>query len=234
MIQSDPSLDEQELKGELQREYLMRFGPIGQFRNAVWVVLTTAFFQKLIPPDSTVLDLGCGWGEFINHIRAGTKYGMDLNPEGHQRLAGDVEFLNQDCSKPWALPDSSLDCVFTSNFFEHLRTKDDLRRTVQEAHRCLKPGGQLICMGPNVRYLAGEYWDFWDHYLPLTERSLAELLELSNFRVERCLPKFLPYKMVRRRPLPIALVRLYLRFPPAWWLLGKQFLVIAGATKDHS
>ena len=133
----------------------------------------------------------------------------------------------QDCSKTWPLADASLDCVFTSNFFEHLRTKDDLRRTMMEIRRCLRPGGQLICMGPNVKFLAGEYWDFWDHYLPLTELSLKELLELLDFRVERCVPRFLPYVMVRRSPVPLILVRLFLRLPWLWWTMGKQFLVVA-------
>ena len=49
--------------------------------------------------DSTIIDVGCGWGEFINNISAQVKYGMDLNPEGNNRLNSDVIFLNQDCSK---------------------------------------------------------------------------------------------------------------------------------------
>jgi hypothetical protein len=46
-------------------------------------------------------------------------------------------------------------------------------------------------MGSNIKYLPEMYWDFWDHYLPLTERSLQEVLELVGFKVERCIPKFL-------------------------------------------
>ncbi len=143
-------MDEQRIKTELQKEYAMRFGVQQEYRDAVWKILTAEFFQKMIPPDSTVLDLGCGWGEFINNIRADKKYGMDLNPEGRTRLASDVQFLEQDCSKPWQVADSSLDCVFTSNLFEHLRHKDALRDTLAEAHRCLKPGGRIICLGPNI------------------------------------------------------------------------------------
>ncbi|MBV9126585.1 MAG: class I SAM-dependent methyltransferase [Verrucomicrobia bacterium] len=220
-------VSEQEFKDELQREYALRFSAQQDYRNAVWRVLTADFFQKFIAPADTVLDLGCGWGEFINHIRAGCKYGMDLNPDGRTRLAAEVTFLEQDCSQLWPLADASLDCVFTSNFFEHLRGKDDLRRTVVQIRRCLRPGGRLLCLGPNVKYLAGEYWDFWDHYLPLTELSLRELLELHDFQVEKCVPRFLPYVMVRRRPVPLALVRLFLKLPFLWWTIGKQFFVVA-------
>ena len=218
---------DRETKGDLQREYARRFANQAQDRDDVWKVLTADFFQRLISPDATVLDLGCGWGEFVNNIAAAKKYGMDLNPESRDRLASDVELLEQDASREWPLTANCLDCVFTSNFFEHLRTKDDLRRTVEQIYRCLRPGGQLICIGPNIRCVPGSYWDFWDHYLPLTERSLGGMLELLGFQIERRVARFLPYQMSGRRPAPLPLVRLYLRLPFVWPIVGRQFLVIA-------
>ena len=219
--------EDKTLKSELQRQYERRFAKQHSYRNDVWKILVTEYFQKFISEDAILLDLGCGWGEFINNIEAKKKFGMDLNPEGKNRLGASVEFLEQDCSNEWPLPSNSLDCVFTSNFFEHLRSKDDLRRTLTQIYRCLRPGGRLICLGPNIRYLAGAYWDFWDHYLPLTERSLEEGLELLGFRVERSLSRFLPYTMTGGRSVPLPLVRLYLRLPLAWRFFGKQFLVIS-------
>ena len=220
-------MNEEQFKTELEREYSLRFSARQKYRNEVWQLLTAEFFQRYIPPASTVLDLGCGWGEFINNIRAAKKYGMDLNPEGRQRLLPEVEFLEQDCSKTWGVPDHSLDFVFTSNFFEHLRSKDDLRLTLGEAHRCLKPGGSIICLGPNLRYLGGKYWDFWDHYLALTDLSVQEVLELLHFRVIENIPRFLPYTMARGSQPPLALLRLFLKLPSLWWTIGRQFLVIA-------
>src|SRR4030095_11669963 len=83
----------------------------------------------------------------------------------------------------------------TSNFLEHLPDKDALRRTLQEALRCLKDRGRIICLGPNIRFLHGAYWDFWDHFLPLTDRSMIEILTLTGFTVERVEPRFLPYSL---------------------------------------
>jgi SAM-dependent methyltransferase len=154
---------------------------------------------------------------------------MDLNPESRQKLAPNIHFIAQDCSDEWPLGDCSLDVVFSSNFFEHLREKGDLRRTLNQVHPCRKPGGRLICMGPNIKYLPGKYWDFWDHYLPLTEQSLGEVLELVGFEVESCIARFVPYQMVRRKPAPLLLVRLYLKLPWTWHFFGQQFLVIARA-----
>ena len=205
----------------------MRFEQSASYRIKVWEILTQEFFSAWIPATSTVLDLGCGWGEFINQIVAQKKYGMDLNPASPGKLSRDVTFLGQDCSEPWQLPDSHLDVVFTSNFFEHLPSKETLQRTLAEAFRCLKPNGRLICLGPNIKFLPGEYWDFWDHFLPLTELSLQEGLELTGFSVERKWPRFLPYSMSQGFTPPLVFLRLYLRLRFIWPILGKQFLVLA-------
>ena len=212
---------------ELQRIYENRFTSMLGYRNQVWQTLTSAYFQQFVRPTDTVLDLGCGYGEFVNHIRCAKKYGMDLNRRSPEFLAKDVTFLAQDCSTRWNLPDASLDVVFTSNFFEHLPDKKALRDTLLEAHRCLKPGGKVIALGPNIKYVQGAYWDFWDHFLCLTEMSLGEALENNGYRVVLSHDRFLPYSMVNQPRYPIGVLRLYLALPMLWSLFGKQFLVVA-------
>jgi len=212
---------------ELQKLYETRFAGMKEYRAKVWRVLTD-YFAQWVPGGAAVLDLGCGHCEFINSVQAGARFGMDLNPDTvHQAVSG-VQILAQNCAQPWALPDDSLDVVFTSNFFEHLSTKSDLRDTLKQALRCLRPGGRIIALGPNIRYLPGEYWDFYDHYLPLTELSLAEVMTECGFTVEEQIPRFLPYTMSRPgSQRPVWLLSLYLKLPFAWPLFGKQFLVVA-------
>jgi len=154
---------------------------------------------------------------------------MDLNPAGRERVGPDVRFLEQDCSEPWPLKEAALDVVFTSNFLEHLPDKAAVARTLAEARRCLRPGGRLICLGPNVRFVPGAYWDFWDHNVPLTDQSLGEAMRLAGFEIERSLDRFLPYTMSQGRHPPVAMLRLYLRLPWAWRWFGKQFLVVGRA-----
>jgi SAM-dependent methyltransferase len=117
--------------------------------------------------------------------------------------------------------------VFTSNFFEHLPSKESLRRTLDEAFRCLKSGGRIICLGPNIKYLPGRYWDFWDHRLALTELSLKEGLELAGFRVDWLRAKFLPYSMSQGLTPPLVMLRLFLKLPILWRIFGEQFLILA-------
>jgi SAM-dependent methyltransferase len=214
--------------GELDATYSRRFNAHLAYRNLVWSVLAVRYFSRLIAPGSTVLDLGCGYGEFINNIVCKRKYGIDLNARAGEYLAAGVEFFAQDCSQPWPLPDGCLDVVFTSNFFEHLPSKQAFSDTLRQAWRCLRPGGHLYAMGPNIRFIGGAYWDFWDHHLAFTDVSMAEALEVHGFEVERAIDRFLPYTMVNRRRAPAVLLSLYLKFPLAWKIFGKQFMVCAG------
>lgn len=211
----------------LKAQYNLRFAANEAYRQQVWKILCTDYFSKSIETDSArVLDVGAGWGEFINNIEAGEKFAMDLNPETMERLSTGIRFLHQDCSQPWDIESGYLDLVFTSNFLEHLNDKASIERTVAEAYRCLKDGGLLICMGPNIKAVPGAYWDFWDHQIPLTDLSCAELLRMKGFAIERCIGRFIPYSMSTNFNPPLFLMKIYLRFPFLWPLFGKQFLVI--------
>jgi len=215
------------IASDLQRIYEKRFATTKAYRNRVWKVLMRSFFQRYIPSDHTVLDLGCGYGEFINNVQCAKKYAMDLNPDTAQHLNTDVQLIQQDCSKPWQLPEQTLDTVFTSNFFEHLPNKDALSRTLAQVARALRSGGQLIAMGPNIRVLHGSYWDFWDHHIALTDRSLAEVMRLHGFQFREIHPQFLPYTLVGTPQYPLWTLKLYLRLPMFWRFFGGQFLIIA-------
>ena len=214
-------------QSELARVYEQRFGPLQEYRRRVWETLVRHFFQSLVPETGKVLDLGCGYGEFINAIRAREKAGMDMNEDSGRRLRPEVRFIQQDCAQAWPFGAGELDLVFSSNFFEHLPDKAMLGRTLEEAFRCLKPAGRLIAVGPNIRFTRGSYWDFWDHYLPLTERSLCEGLRVRGFQIERCHARFLPYRMTAGPQYPMWVVAAYVRVPLLWKLAGQQFLVIA-------
>src|ERR1700745_1569146 len=68
---------------DLQQIYRARFAQRAAYRQEVWAVLSR-FFSQWIAPDSAVLDLGCGWCEFINSAACRLKLGMDLNPDARR------------------------------------------------------------------------------------------------------------------------------------------------------
>jgi hypothetical protein len=67
---------------ELERIYARRFEAEAAYRVKIWKTLVNDFFSTYIAADAAVLDLGCGYGQFINNIGAHQKYAMDLNSGG--------------------------------------------------------------------------------------------------------------------------------------------------------
>ena len=212
----------------LSRLYALRFNPNEQERKyRVWGVLCRSFFQRYIKPDDTVLDLGAGYCEFINQIVCGRRIAQDLSEDVRLHAAPGVEIVQGTGTELGALATGTVDVVFASNVFEHLLTKQDLLRMLAELRRVLRPGGRLLILQPNIRYAGGKYWDFFDHHLPLTERSLVEALELAGLTPVEVRPRFLPFTTKSALPQHPLLVWLYLRVPAAHRLLGQQSWVVA-------
>jgi ubiquinone/menaquinone biosynthesis C-methylase UbiE len=211
----------------LQEEYQKRFEENAQYRDRVWKILCRDFLSRYVNDTFTILDLGAGWGEFSRNIKARKKFAMDLNPDCGKRVHGHAEFIQQDCSVEWLLQSETLDVVFTSNFLEHLPNKAAIDSALAEAFRCLKKGGAIICIGPNIRFVPGVYWDYWDHHVPLSDRSMAEALDLRGFSIKEVVPRFLPYTMSGGTNPPLLAVKAYVRMPWVWPIFGKQFLVVA-------
>lgn len=212
---------------DLQKLYRQRFGHNLEARSALWSVLVRDFFQAWIKRSDTVVDLGCGYGEFLNHVKAARRIGVDLNPDSGNLLEQGIEFYHCRADDLSALEEESVDVVFTSNVLEHLQSKAEVDRTIAEVRRVLKPGGHFIALGPNIRFVAGEYWDFWDHMVPISDRSLIEVLGIHQFKILDTHDRFLPYSTYSPLPQAPFLVQLYLRSRSAWPLFGKQFLIRA-------
>ncbi len=213
----------------LSHIYESRFSDLELRAKAdLWQILCDDFFQQYVPEDGTVLDLGAGSCEFINAIRARKRIAVDLNPDCVKYAHSDVTVHTTSSTNLSEVASGSLDTVFTSNFFEHLPSREALLETLAESRRVLNENGRIVILMPNIRNLPGSYWDYLDHTLPLTQYSLSEALELSGFQPTRVVPRFLPYTVKNRALPPKPLfVRTYLKLPIAWKLLGKQMLVIA-------
>jgi len=197
-------------------------------KNTMWRAICDAYMQDAIGHDKVVLDLASGYGEFSRNIEASKKIAIDLNPDAGSYLDPDVEFHNVAADTFTASTGEGVaDVVFTSNFLEHLPNKTVCDAVLAEVLKVLRPGGRFVIMGPNIRYLASEYWDFYDHYLPLSHLSLEEGLQQSGFEIEKVIPRFLPYTTKSALPTHPFLIKAYLKMPIFWPLLGKQFLVTA-------
>jgi hypothetical protein len=208
-----------------QRLYEYRFRNVAQGRrNDVWNELARLMYDLLGHPQR-VLDPAAGRCEFINAIPAPERWAVDA--VAYQEGVADpgIRLIVSEIMAA-ELPAEYFEGVFVSNFLEHLISQDDVASFLEKMHDCIAPGGHIAIMGPNFRHCAREYFDFADHTVILTERGVEEHLFAAGFDIVSVHPRFLPYTFTGRIPSHPALVRAYLRFPLAWRLLGKQFLVI--------
>ena len=213
---------------ELEKLYRHRFEEDElPAKRAIWKVLCEEFFSSHVRPQDVVVDIGAGYCEFINQIKAARRIAVDLNPRVDEFAAPGVEVLRESCTELPSIADGSVDVVFMSNFLEHLPNKQVVLDTLTAARRVLRTGGHVMILQPNVRLLPGAYWDFFDHHTPLTEKSLVEAVTMLGMQPTRVIARFLPYTTKSVLPQWPWLVRAYLRFPLAWRVLGKQSLIVA-------
>ncbi len=193
-------------------------------RDIVWGALWTYYFRHLVPTDACVVDLGCGYGDFINHVQARRRIAIDRWPGFPAHLAPGVEAIVGDATDLAGLPDGAVDFVFASNLFEHL-TQDDLARVLEQLQGKLSDRGEIAMLQPNYRYCQREYFDDYTHISIYSHISLADFLTAHGYEVLDVRPRFLPLTVKSRWPVRPWLIRLWLALP--WNGLGKQMLLRA-------
>ncbi|MDQ3001597.1 MAG: class I SAM-dependent methyltransferase [Fibrobacterota bacterium] len=207
--------------------YRVRFDPAEKAaKDKLWKILC-AYLQRWFPADGAVLDVGAGYCEFINHIKAARKVAVDMNPDTVACAAPGVTVVTAPVVPLPFLEPGSMDAAFLSNLLEHLADKAQVMDLLREIHRVLRVGGRIVILMPNIRFAYREYWDFFDHQVPLTEKAVVEACLMAGFEPIKVIPAFLPYTTKSRLPQWGFLVHLYLAVPLLWRFFGKQALVVA-------
>jgi len=216
------------MEQEFQQLLKLRFSEAEMAqREKLWRCLTETSLQKYFGRDLAIVDIGCGFCEFINSVKGRKKYALDVEASYRVYAADDVEFVKVEPGIAIPLHDCSCDRAFASNFFEHLRSPEALIFVLEEIFRILKPGGKIVVIQPNLALTGGAYWDFFDHTLPLTEKSLLEAMEMVGFKKDHIKRRFLPYTTKGRRLTNPIFLRIYLSIPLLQRIFGKQSLIIA-------
>jgi SAM-dependent methyltransferase len=197
-------------------------------KDAVWREIVR-FLDRYIEHDAPILDVACDRGHFIRWVQGAERWATDIRdmrsdlPDGVRFVqASGLELADH-------VPNSYFGTVFMSNYLEHLESSDAVIDQLRVVRELLRPGGRALVLQPNIRLVGPRYWDFIDHKVALTERSLLEAAELADLHTVDLITRFLPYSTKGRLPTDARLVRAYLRFRPAWWLLGRQTLLVCEA-----
>jgi SAM-dependent methyltransferase len=208
-----------------ERLYAYRFRDVDQeARVAVWREIAP-HVHGLMGRPRKVLDPAAGRGEFVGAVPAAETWAVDEVSYPEAAHKPDTRVIVSPIMEA-ELPAGHFDGVFVSNFLEHLRDQEAIAAFLEKMRAAVEPGGRIAIMGPNFRYCYREYWDCADHYVALTHVAIAEHLYAAGFEPQRIVPRYLPYSFRGVLPPSRTLTRLYLRTPPAWRLLGKQFLAI--------
>jgi SAM-dependent methyltransferase len=195
-------------------------------RSVVWAALWRYYFRHRIDATDTVLDLGCGYGDFINHVIAKRRIALDLWPEFVTHIGPGIETLVASLTDLSALEDGTIDYAFASNVVEHV-TKDEFASLLACLKTKLSARGRLTLIQPNYRYASAEYFDDYTHISIWSHVSLADFLTANGYEVIEIRPRFLPLTVISRIPVFPPLIGLYLNSP--FKPLGKQMLLSARA-----
>jgi SAM-dependent methyltransferase len=210
---------------DLDRLYALRFEESSAAKDRLWVEIGR-YLQRFVDSGAPVLDIGCDRGYFIRNVAAAERWASDVRDVGGA-LPPEVRFVRSDgLALANVLPPGHFGTVFMSNYLEHLASGDQVVEQLRVAARLVRPGGRVVVLQPNIRLVGPAYWDFIDHKVALTDRSLVEAAESVGLRTQRLIVRFLPYSTLGRLPAQPTLVRWYLRLPPVWRLFGRQTLYV--------
>jgi SAM-dependent methyltransferase len=159
--------------------------------------LRRAFLLEQVPAGATVLDLGCGAGEFSAELAAAgaTPVAVDVAAEALRRARERVPGLDARLwadGEPLPLEDNSVDVVWAGEVIEHVA---DVAPWLSEVRRVLRPRGTLLLTTPDhaartllglalsPRRFAAHFDPRSDHVRFFSRRTLGALLDDLGFDV---------------------------------------------------
>lgn len=193
-------------------------------RARVWRALWRFWFSKRIGADDTVLDLGSGYGDFINAVTAKRRIATDQWPGLRDHAAPGVEVIIGSVDAVAGIAPGSIDYAFASNLFEHLH-QPQFAAVLAHLRPMLSARGTLTILQPNYRFAYREYFDDYTHVAVYSDISLVDFLAANGWDVIEVHPRFLPLTVKSRLPTFDLLIGAYLLSP--FKPMGKQMLVVA-------
>ncbi len=200
-------------------------------RGGVWSALWHYYFRQRIRPNDCVLDLGAGYGDFINNVVASRRIALDTWAGMPEHVDTDVRAIVGSVEDLSAIADGTVDFAFASNLFEHL-SQQALIGVLSSLKAKLSDRGRLTILQPNYRYAYREYFDDYTHVTAYSHISLADLMKAHGWDVLEVHPRFLPLSIKSRLPTWKVLVGAYLWSPVK--PLGKQMLLVARPAQHNA
>ncbi|MEQ9623716.1 class I SAM-dependent methyltransferase [Coleofasciculus chthonoplastes] len=158
-----------------------------EVRDKLKVYLPLIENAKIGTPESPILDVGCGRGEWLELLRESgySGRGIDINRVMLEQCNTiGLEVIEADAiAYLQHLPDSSLGAVTGFHIIEHLPFTV-LMKLFDETMRVLQPGGLIIFETPNPRNLlvgSGDFYRDPTHVNPIHPDTIAYIALLKGF-----------------------------------------------------
>ena len=196
-------------------------------REKVWRHLCD-HLSRYVRPDADVLELGAGWCDFSNFVKARRVVAMDLDatvvgpPLRTSRPRSATAPTCRASTRTRSTSCSPATCSSTS-------TGSSRPGSWPAPRGCCVPGGRLILMQPNFRLNPGRYFDDFTHVSVFTDQSLSDYLASLGWSIEVRQARFMPLTLKSRGSGLSFLVPWYLRSPIK--PLAGQMLIVANPGK---
>ncbi|MBW4642089.1 MAG: class I SAM-dependent methyltransferase [Goleter apudmare HA4340-LM2] len=185
----------------------------------------------------TVLDVGCGGGEFLlnlsEFIPAKSLMGLELDYrlviETRQKCKNISIYQNS--AENFPFEDLSIDCITSFHNIEHLYHPE---RFVDQSYRCLKKGGVLLLATPNPDGIAAkllkEKWHSFqleDHVSLKSPKEWRSIFASYGFSlVSEGTTFFTGLPIVTKSPLQIVNYALLASFGSLPWSYGEAYQAV--------
>lgn len=116
-------------------------------REILWRSLYDFYFKRWIGKDDCVLELGAGYGHFINNVKARRRVALDVWAEMPSYVRDGVETRVGSVTDLSFLHDRTVDFAFASNLFEHI-TQDELACVLRQLNTKLSSRGCFAWCNP--------------------------------------------------------------------------------------
>jgi tRNA (cmo5U34)-methyltransferase len=194
--------------GDVERFSNLETGQRAVIDAPICLELVAKTCRRYLPPQSAVLDLGCGAGNFTLRVLQETgpfhSHLADLSQpmltraEQRVRAAGAASVHTyQSDLRALTFPDNSLDCILAGAVLHHLRDDHDWASAFARFHSWLKPGGRLYVSDlayfdvPDAQELM---WERYGQYLESYggEETRAQVFAYID---KEDSPRSLPYQL---------------------------------------
>jgi len=191
-----------------KEDYMSGFTDIYEYCRLKTVLMTLCYLKKTFTPQ-TILDVGCGQGRYLGIVRQfyenSMLAGIDISEvaisKAREKFPESIFYISS-AEKMDCIPDASIDFIITIELLEHVQ---DVRKTVSEFSRVLKPNGRILFTTPCANRYSFEWFsnffsqtlekspdgfnrfgtDPYEHVRRLTSDDISQVFSEVNLSVEK-------------------------------------------------